>query len=287
MSSHWDTSRLYSEIIGDREMCVKWCEENGLIPTRCMCIEGHEMHLKTTDSFVGYFICSKKHSSGKFIRFTRMRGTVFETRRMPPQKFLCLIHCFVNDISYRNGALECSIGGDSTSKTTVAECYNLCREMITCHLLGLAEDFSPIGGPGKNVEIIELTLEQRKFSLGSFDEGTIVVIMIEQDTKEYLLKPYKEEEFCVESICEIIKQNILPHSIIVPCVHRDFSSLSNEEFTILNAEDPNLKQFEKLSRGGVDKFLEYLFKSDMRKKELDIFEEIIDIIRHTFPLKDK
>lgn len=99
MANDWNIERLYNDVIGDRDTCLQWCEEQKLVPLRRFCTEGHELFIVHGKTIFGQFQCSKKHTNRKKIAISRTRGSVLEGKRMSPEKLLILMYCFAHNIS--------------------------------------------------------------------------------------------------------------------------------------------------------------------------------------------
>lgn len=298
MSNHWNLDRVNKEITCDPDTCVKWCEDNGLLPTRRICCDGHEMMITTYKTCLGQFQCSKRHAGGKAIRISRTRGTVFEFKRMCPEKVIIMMYCFANDVSYKDCILESSIDIGTTSKETVCEFYGFCRELITQYMLEMTMKSTEIGGEGKIVKIEELFLDKRKTNIGPYREGTDIVVMYDLDSAKFNTDVCPNSEWNADNLFPLIQRNVAKGSVIISDKCRDYTPLIECGYVIKNSESflnnqvdihkshcQLLKQYQSaLSNYGVDKFLEQLFKSFLRKENLDPFEAFLDVIRHKFPI---
>ena len=123
------------------------------------CKVGHLNLTKNGDEFYwrcGYRTCRKKISLRK--------DSFFEGSHLENSTILCLIYCWLYELSYKFVKADLKIASDST----ICDWYNFCRDVCVEILL---KDNKKIGGSGHIVEIDESRFGKRKFNRGRSVDG--------------------------------------------------------------------------------------------------------------------
>ncbi|KFM70505.1 hypothetical protein X975_15435, partial [Stegodyphus mimosarum] len=293
----WNFHRLFNEVTRNRETCLKWCEERGLLPKIMLCSEGHEMSLSLKGvTSVGTFKCQKKHVSGKSEKVSRARGSLFQDLKMPPEKLLILIYCFVRKYGCSATVLESSSRNVITSEETVCFWFAFCRETITAYLLKRVCD-TRIGGKNCIVEVEVLKIGHRKYNIGYLKKGTNVFLMIEKKSKCFRLESLIDRSSS-ELLVSLIKKHVAEGSIVITDESEVFLPLSEAGYIhqmhsscqSASSETVLCSIKKKLAREGFrcDQFLteyilEYLFRCECRYNEHDMFEQMLVVFKKLFP----
>ena len=164
---------------------IKFCKDFNLLPKVARCpnckrivdtpyfIKRSNCNSKDIRYKCGHKICKKEGSKNSVSIKT---GTWFGKCHFSLQKSLFLTYCFVHKMSYLDTIRETSIDvvndpttedGQkilTTSRKTVCDYKRYCREICVNIVLDESQQF--IGGPGKNVEIDESSLEKGKIIKG-------------------------------------------------------------------------------------------------------------------------
>ena len=148
-----------------------------------------------------------------------------------------LIYCFINKFPYSLAINETSISSASdsdgpgpsalkrrkleSSKETVADYYNYCRE-ICCYII---EKIKPtkIGGPGLIVEIDEAKFGKRKYNRGRTVDGNWVLGGICRETRGiFLVKVEKRDK---NTLIPLIEKYVEKGSTIITDCWASYNSL--------------------------------------------------------------
>ncbi|XP_064107422.1 uncharacterized protein LOC135216219 [Macrobrachium nipponense] len=114
----------------------------------------------------------------------------------------------------------------SVCERTVNDWYNFCREVILHHI---EHSSTPIGGPGKIVEIDEAKFGKRKYNRGRYIEGVWVFGGFERDSKKTFMVPVPDRSR--ETLVAQIRKWILPGTKIISDCWAAYSQLQLEGYT--------------------------------------------------------
>ena len=148
------------------ESCVELVKERGLIPMERQCrVCGEQMHYEKDRSKIDgvRWRCSRRCRSTSSIR----TDTFFSGSKLSLCQMLTIMY------SWSRGCKQAQTMVDSsTSKNTMVDWYNFCRDI--CIKALESHDFPKIGGVGKIVEIDESKFGKRKYHRGAYREGQSV-----------------------------------------------------------------------------------------------------------------
>ena len=154
-------SRQLFEITNDRQTCIDWSIQQGLLPARGWCRRGkHTIEMgKVNSSDVGTcvnreFRCRRKCGER---RQTVAENTWFENHKISMEDVLFLTYCFVHNLSYSNVKHEIRSEnrvGD-ISDETISDLFSFCREILTIHLDQWFETEGKLGVNGKYIIFVQ------------------------------------------------------------------------------------------------------------------------------------
>jgi hypothetical protein len=153
---HYNLVTLATTVLKDRESCITWCQQQGLLPSTLQC----EYCSKPCtfkigrNSSIGEFRCQRKHGNhrGEFSQ-SAAKGTWFAGARVPPEVVIILIYCYAHDMSYADAIRETSIPSMDTTRSseTVCDWYQYMEEVVEDEVLNKQNDEGLLGAPGKIV----------------------------------------------------------------------------------------------------------------------------------------
>ena len=76
------------------------------------------------------------------------KGTWFENTKMSPLHVMLMTHCFTTENSYKQTAIDASVGDVKLSPRTISDWFNLCREVWMISMDDKYRSREKIGGYG-------------------------------------------------------------------------------------------------------------------------------------------
>lgn len=224
-------------------------------------------------------------------------------------KGLLLTYSFATGLSYTQAIRESTLieTGKVTSQNTVADWYSYCREVTGIYLDGLYEERGSIGGEGHVIQIDEMKLGKRKFNRGRMVEGNWILGMIDEDTNEIRLEICPNNKRDSITLLALIQKHVKQNSTIFTDCWKGYSNLSANDFehwTVnhrLHFVNPETKVHtnkiesqwrgirKRLTRGGIahdklaEHLCEYLWRRDVKRRDVDMFNDLLSIICKQFP----
>ncbi|XP_046976625.1 uncharacterized protein LOC124542777 [Vanessa cardui] len=156
--SQWNLFMIFSTL-GTHEQCIAFAEQRGLLLTSKMCTY-HKQPMKLTETTshgqVGKFSCRKGKCRNK--SYSRALETWFENSRLPLPLIFQLTYLFSENYTYELARKETTHYRETVvSQATIADWYSYCREAIVVYHLENEDNLQKIGGPGKIVQIIQIS----------------------------------------------------------------------------------------------------------------------------------
>ena len=212
------------EITRDPLNLILWLQEKGVIgdfARDCVpCLEG-KLTLKRDSSYGkdGFvWRCTKKECGYKI---SIRAGSWFENSHLTLQQVVKLTYYWVYKTRQETVKRELKISCDET----VVDWYNFCREV--CSEV-IEKENVKVGGPGKVVEIDESKFGKRKYHKGRRKDGVWVFGGIERETKNCFLTSVEDRS--ADTLVPIIKQHVLPGTIIISDCWKAYSRLTEEGY---------------------------------------------------------
>ena len=232
----------------DEDSALNYAQELGLItkqvkcPT-CRCYLDNNNRYKIQREGRGKckirFQCNKKKCKDKNNQVPVTKGTWFSQANISVRSSLLLAYCFIQKYPYKIAIQETSISSGyshsesdtdtasatasaseakryiTTSKETISDYYNYCREVCQWAVETQLHTDQAIGGPGKIVEIDESKFGKRKFHRGRVVEGQWVFGGICRGTREVFLIPLPDNKRDRATLEPIILSHILPGTTVI------------------------------------------------------------------------
>lgn len=314
LKNSWNFRRILS-IISDRNTCINWCQEVGLLPTRRKCpqngkewmkLEKSSRNYKNSSTAVGLRFMCRKHNKERTI----CENTWFEHHIIHMEDVLLVTYMLAAKASYKEVQNELRLLDKPViSNETISDIFSFSREVCMLKLDQLFLDRGKIGGPGKIVEIDEMKFGRRKYERGRVVEGKWIFGVIQVDSKELRLEICPNNKRDTETLLELIQKHILPGTTIFSDSWKAYEILQNKGYNHLKVNHSiefvcketgaNTQMIEsqwrplrlRLQRGGVQSnqldyhLCEYLWQREVRLKNLDPFAEFIKAIRQIYPGK--
>jgi len=164
----------------------------------------------------------------------------------------------------------------------------------------------PLGGPGHVIECDEMKLGRRKYQHGRVVEGSWILGLIDIETNEVRLEICPDNKRDANTLLGLIQKHVLPDTMLFTDLWKGYNNLSengfqhmcvNHSLRFVTDEGVNTNKIEsqwrpirqRLARGGVQKekladhLCEFLWRRDVRRRDVDYFNNILDHIRNQFP----
>lgn len=229
MSDNINLKKLFQyEIEEDGMGLVKKLMEWGSIPREgeYRCPQGHVLKIRKDGSFFKWHCLDKTQAKGhkakpcKYSISLRAK-TIFERSHLSISTICQFVNLWVYNVPLNVIGIQTGI----VSKQTLVDWSSVCREVVFDSMILRR---SPIGGPGKIVEIDESKFGKRKYHRGHFVEGQWVFGGIERGSKKCFLVPVPNRTR--QTLIPIIKDWILPGTTIMSDCWRPYDSLGDEGF---------------------------------------------------------
>ena len=184
--------------------------------------------------------------------------------------------------------------------------HEIFREVCTIYLDGLYEDLGPIGGAGHVIEVDEMKMGRRKYNRGRVVDGSWILGFIDIETNDVRLEICPENKRDRDTLFALIEKHVAPDSCIFTDCWKGYTGLEergfqhwtvNHQRQFVTEEGVNTNKIEsqwrplrqRLARGGIksnklaEHLCEYLYKKDTKRRNVDVFEDFIEIIKTQFP----
>ena len=114
----------FGNIVKDFNQFTTWLQDNNLIKKETMCAECVSVMKPLAGKRV--WICSKRsqHPSGKLVRESMLKGTLFEGARTSPEMIMELCSCFSLKLTYDQTTLQ-----TGASRPTISRWFTTFREI--------------------------------------------------------------------------------------------------------------------------------------------------------------
>ncbi len=308
LNGRWNQTRLLKEVLCDRNRCVQWCQDVGLLPRDKLCpnCRAHMNISLSQESSCGLvFRCRKRNHE---IKRSLSKDTWFEDLKMPIEKCLLLTYLMARGSSYDDIENELydnefEIG---TSPVTIANRYSMIRELYCFDLERYYTNRGKVGGSGSVVEVDEMKFGKRKYNVGRVIEGSWIVGIIDHDTNDLRIEICPNNVRDENNLLRIINKHVEKGTTIMTDCWKSYNGLTSDGFNHLtvchkyNYIDPNTyantQKIEsnwrplrnKLASKGVNKDMladhlcEFLWKRHIKKRNLDPFAELIKVIAFVY-----
>jgi len=117
------------------------------------------------------------------------------------------------------------VGGTKLSKGTIADWFNLCREVCMVSMDDRYRSMGKIGGPGHVVEIDECKIGRRKYHRGRIVEGNWILGMIDRNTKEVRMAVCPGNQRDADTLYRLISDHVEISSTIHTDCWRGYNGL--------------------------------------------------------------
>lgn len=203
--------RLSTTVLKDRDSCMEWLREKGLLPSlEKWCPRCTNKLMTYQPHGLGRYRCRRNHSGRGPIELSAAQGTWFENVKMTLEKVVLLTYCFAQQYNHQQCIHESSLSVDNiTSPNTVVDWYSYCREVCMCALDERYTDEGLIGGPGHIVQIDETKVGKRKYNRGRFREGNWILGMIDSEGG-YRLEICPENKRDRDTLFPLITKHVAP-----------------------------------------------------------------------------
>ena len=242
-----------SKKLTDDDSSIEYCQELGLLGKSAQCPTCKTTlqklyHIKRAGRTrqEHQFQCGKRKCRDKKNQVSIRKGTWFGGTNLSFRKSLILTYCFIHKLPYKTTIHETSVSSAepstsqtsdeqekrllTTSRETIADYYNYCREVCTWSVENKLATNEPIGGPGKIVEIDESKFGKRKYQRGRIVEGQWVFGGICREDKKIFLVPVPDNKRDRATLEPIILKHIVQGSTIISDCWRAYDSLGAKGF---------------------------------------------------------
>lgn len=293
----WSQVRLFIEAgLDDPLKCAQWCVSVGLVKERRECrIHRRPLELRCHRGIRWY--CGRCRSD-----VCALSGSVFDGCRLPLGKAVMLIHCYARGVAYKEASVATAWSSNETpvAESTIARWYRLLRDRLIDWAADPVMGTGKIGGEGMIVQVDEAVIGRRKYHRGRVLPSSWVVGLIDEAGEVRMEVALDRKARTLE---DIILRNVTRGSIIHSDGWKGYSRLSSigyrhsvvvhgKEFvaadgTHTQAIESQWRQLRRTtSKGGVrhkdlgEHLIEYMWRRKNRIKNLDPFEQIIEILKH-------
>ena len=186
----------------DKDRCIQWCQEVGILPIAVNCDCGHECALtghKCDDEVI--WRCPRR---GCQKRISLRANTLFQGSKLPIAVILQLLYWWSKEFQATAAAVEADV-----SRQTVTLWFSIFREICATRLLSEANE---IGGVGHVVEIDESKFGKRKYNRGRLRDGAWVFGGLDRQTDDAFLVVVEDRS--ADTLIPIIQDKIRPGTTI-------------------------------------------------------------------------
>ncbi|XP_053962474.1 uncharacterized protein LOC128866034 [Anastrepha ludens] len=305
----WNLMRIMSEL-GTNEQCVKFAEDNGLIPKTMVCsVHKTFMNFRRNGNKVGYFLCSRGTCRKKSC-ISRATGTWFENARLSLPHIYYLMYCFAHRFTEEAVIREDFIlDGTSISTSTIVDWFGFCREAVISYQLDHQEYSGKIGGPGKIVQIGESKFGTIKYNKLRNIESHWALRMVENNCTDLRFELCPENDCSFEDIIPLIEKHVLKGSIIQMDSREVNDRLQEHGYLVAKAkhgeaidplatEDGNRREqiesqarlvrrlfnakFHNTSGNFGDIITEYIWRRSIKTNKKDAFLALVEAIKYVY-----
>ncbi|KAL7080141.1 hypothetical protein ACQ4LE_000244 [Meloidogyne hapla] len=321
MDDSFNLIRFGAEVVNSPENVIKWCKFYGMLPSERKCSNcKRPMIIRTDQGTAGIFRCQR--CNGPTYAVTANTWFSDMNNKQMLAKGLLLTYAFSMGFSYQQAIRETTFisTGEITANQTVADCFlkaisaeNLrgylrarfargdrseaaavvpldissflrsgtksfsseaspkFREVCTIALDTMYADSGPIGGAGRVIECDEMKMGRRKYERGRVIEGSWIT---DSTIFTDAWKGYNN-----------LSENGFEHW----CVNHTYQFVTEEGVTTNKIESQWRPLRNRLSRGGIQKdkladhLCEFLWRRDVKRRDVDVFNDLVDKIRDQFP----
>lgn len=213
------------QLTATEDLAISLAQNLGLIKTRCYCVCGSSMSVRKRNDAKNhgvYFrcnvnICRKEVSI--------LQNSFFEGSHLTVKTLLHLVYFFIRDNQEQE---ELRFQLHLKSSHTIVDWKYFCREIFIIHFLN---NEIILGGPDSVVEIDEALLVRRKYNRGRNVDQQWLFGAFEVSTKKGFIVTVDARNR--ETLLNVIRERILPGSIVVSDAWRAYSTLEDEGYNHL------------------------------------------------------
>lgn len=222
LNDEMNYKKLVREVLYDKDVCIRWLQENQLLSSKRACpVCDEDMLLATCSDRSDGLKWRCRKGRNKHIREISIRkGSWFEQSNFTLEEITEYTYLWAQGMEQKQIRKEVGC-----SKQSSVDWNMFCRE--TCEVLVSLES-EPIGGAGKRVQIDESKFGKRKYHRGHRVEGQWVFGGIEEDTRRCFMVPVEKRDRA--TLLPIIEQWILPETTIVSDYWKPYDILSELDF---------------------------------------------------------
>jgi hypothetical protein len=181
--------------------------------------------------------CRKRGADPHDISESAVANSWFEKSKLTMEKIMIITYMFSQGWTNYNTLIhETSIDDTETSRPTIVEWINRCRDVCFIWINNHLDAQGLIGGEGKIIEIDEVKIGKRKYNRGRIVEGQWILGMIEilpeGDRKggAFRLEVCPDNKRDASTLLTLIKKHVAPGSTIVTDLWRGYFGLEGEGF---------------------------------------------------------
>lgn len=298
-----------STFVSNEEETVDWCKKVGLLPAQMDCPKCQQPMTLIKDKGLGHFRCqkNKKHRNKKTVSISVATDTWFQEVRLPINKVILLMYCFIRRLTYADTIHEVRLADDDTelSPKTIADWFSFCREIC---MFSLDREYDELGPLEGIVEIDETKIGKRKYNRGRIVEGSWIFGLISRDGGGFRLEICPDNKRDSETLLALIQKHVKPGSTIISDGWKAYECLKDHGYkhmTVVHEQnfvDPetgaHTQEIEsnwralkrRLCRGGIPvegiahHLCEYLWRWEAKNKGLDLFAAFIESVKKTYSI---
>ena len=133
-------------------------------------------------------------------------------------KILVFAHCWARGYKLLDAMHEAEIKSDKTA----VDWASFCREVI---LADFIDNFEPLGGEGRTVEIDESKFGKRKFWRGHRVEGLWVFGALERETGRVFMQPVEKRD--AQTLIPLLEKWVLPRTTVISDCWKAYDNMQN------------------------------------------------------------
>ena len=148
----------FGNIVKDHNLFTVWLKDKALIKSSILCPECVSEMKEVSGKRL--WRCSKRaaHPSGKEVKESQLKGTIFEGARASPETIMELCQCFALKLTYDQTAAETGV-----SRPTIAKWFSTFREICLEKIRADTElQDQKLGGVGETVEVDETKVNKSR-----------------------------------------------------------------------------------------------------------------------------
>lgn len=238
----WTLRSLERNVLHDRQTCLTWCQDVGLLPTQKRCPRcNSDMRVTNTReesrgdvTCIGKkFRCQKKNFVDRVpphdCEVSMAKGSWFSLAHLPMELIVQLTYMMAHGSSYDEIFREVRDPDQddiTLSQETVADWYTYFREVIVLAMHDRIQARGRIGGPGRVVEIDEAKIGHRKYNRGRLVDGHWILGMVDRDSGEIRVEILANNDRSAAAMLPLIQQHVEPGSVIHTDEWRAYAGLN-------------------------------------------------------------